>query len=94
MDSAEQAALSETDRDSAHYHQHHQAQSQTGHRPYDNKHITDFMSDEAKEFATRPMRRFEKLVVNLTHSSVYAPDGISLSGTKSFLIKFNIIKRF
>lgn len=75
MDIAEQAALSESDRDSAHYHQHHQAQSQTGH-----KHITDYMSDEAKELANKPMRRFENLVVNLTHSSVYAPDGISLSG--------------
>lgn len=91
MDSAEQAALSETDRDSAHYHQHHQAQSQTGHRPYDSKHISDFMSDEAKEFAAKPMRRFEKLVVNLTHSSVYAPDEISLSGTASFSLNFNCV---
>lgn len=75
MDIAEQAALSESDRDSAHYHQHHQAQSQTAH-----KHITDYMSDEAKELANKSMRRFENLVVNLTHSSVYSPEGISLSG--------------
>lgn len=89
MDSAEQAALSESDRDSAHYHQHHQAQSQTGHRSYDNKHISEFMSDEAKEFATKPMRRFERLIVNLTHSSVYAPDGISLSG--NFFLSIEIV---
>lgn len=80
MDSAEQAALSESERDTANYHQHHQAQSQTSHRFYDAKHMNEYLSDDAKEFLAKPMRRFEKLVVNLTHSSVLVPSSISLSG--------------
>lgn len=81
METAEQAALSESERDSAHHH--HQAQSQISHRLYETRHINDYMSDDGKEFPAKPMRRFEKLIVNLTHSSVLAPAGISLSGMKN-----------
>ena len=82
METAEQASLSESERDSAHHH-HHQAQSQISHRLYETRHINDYMSDDGKEFPVKPMRRFEKLIVNLTHSSVLAPAGISLSGMKN-----------
>lgn len=80
METAEQAALSESERDSAHHH--HQAQSQMSHRLYETRHMNDYMSDDGKEFPPKPMRRFEKLVVNLTHSSILVPAGISLSGMK------------
>lgn len=80
METAEQAALSESERDSAHHH--HQAQSQISHRLYETRHMNDYMSDDGKEFPPKPMRRFEKLIVNLTHSSVLVPAGISLTGMK------------
>lgn len=80
METAEQAALSESERDSAHHH--HQAQS---HRLYESKHLNDYMSDDTKDLPPKPMRRFEKLIVNLTHSSVLLPAGIALSGMKSLL---------
>lgn len=96
MDSAEQAALSESERDSTHHHHHHQsAQVQMSHRLYES-----YSADDAKDFPPKPMRRFEKLVVNLTHSSVLVPAGISLDGKiPSFkLISFThfpfIIHRF
>ncbi|XP_031622990.1 voltage-dependent calcium channel subunit alpha-2/delta-4 [Contarinia nasturtii] len=77
METAEQAALSESERDSAHHH--HQVQSQVSHRLYETRHINDYMSDDTKDLPPKPIRRFEKLIVNLTHSSVLAPAGISLS---------------
>lgn len=80
METAEQAALSDSERDSAHHHHHHQAQTQ--HRNYETRHLNDYLSDDTKDLPPKPMRRFEKLIVNLTHSSVLAPAGISLSGTK------------
>lgn len=78
METAEQAALSDSERDSAHHH--HQTQLQMSHRLYDKRHINDYMSDDTKDSSPKPMRRFEKLIVNLTHSSVLVPAGISLSG--------------
>lgn len=81
MDSAEQAALSESERDSSHhYNHHHQAQVQMSHRLYESKNLIDYASDDGKDLAPKPMRRFEKLIVNLTHSSVLVSAGISLSG--------------
>lgn len=77
METAEQAALSESERDPAHHH--HQAQSQMSHRLYESKHLNDYISDDAT-FPPKSMRRFEKLIVNLTHSSVLVPAGVSLSG--------------
>lgn len=81
METAEQAALSDSERDSAHHHHHHQAQTQ--HRLYETRHLNDYLSDDTKDLPPKPMRRFEKLIVNLTHSSVLAPAGISLSGTNA-----------
>lgn len=77
METAEQAALSESERDSAHHH--HQTQSQMSHRLYEARHLNDYISDDGN-IPPKPMRRFEKLIVNLTHSSVLVPAGISLSG--------------
>lgn len=73
MDSAENAALSESEKDSV------QAQSQTAYRHYDHRH-NEYYSDDARDQIPRPMRRFENLVVNLTHSSVMTPAGVELSG--------------
>lgn len=81
METAEQAALSDSERDAAHHHHHHQAQTQ--HRLYETRHLNDYLSDDTKDLPPKPMRRFEKLVVNLTHSSVLVPAGISLSGTNT-----------
>lgn len=81
METAEQAALSDSERDSAHHH--HQAQTQFSHRLYETRHLNDYLSDDAKDLPPKPMRRFEKLVVNLTHSSVLVPAGLSLSGTNT-----------
>lgn len=78
MDSAEQAALSESERDSS------QAQSQSAFRHYDLRHLNDYISDDAKDLPAKPMRRFEKLIVNLTHSSILAPAGINLNGDLIF----------
>lgn len=83
MDSAEQAALSESERDSSHHHHHHQS-AQVSHRLYETRHINEYASDEGKEFPARPLRRFEKLIVNLTHSSVLYPAGISSDGKTNF----------
>lgn len=80
METAEQAALSDSERDAAHHH-HHQAQSQFSHRLYETRHLNDYLSDDSKDLPPKPMRRFEKLIVNLTHSSVLVPASISLSGT-------------
>lgn len=73
MDSAEQAALSESQRDSS------QSQSHSQYRHFDLRHLSEHVSSD-DDFPPKPMRRFEKLVVNLTHSSVLVPAGISLTG--------------
>lgn len=92
METAEQAALSDSERDSAHHHHHHQAQTQ--HRLYETRHLNDYLSDDTKDLPPKPMRRFEKLIVNLTHSSVLAPAGISLSGTNAMQCNWFEIETF
>lgn len=87
MDSAEQAAISESERDSSHHH-HHQAQMQMSHRLYEMRHINDYISDDSKDLPPKPMRRFEDLVVNLTHSSVMYPAGISAGGKQCLFFVF------
>lgn len=72
MDSAEQAALSEHDSSQGH--------SQSSYRQYDARHLNDYLSESERDGPPRPMRRFEDLVVNLTHSSTYAPAGINIKG--------------
>ncbi|XP_059617030.1 voltage-dependent calcium channel subunit alpha-2/delta-3 isoform X2 [Phlebotomus argentipes] len=81
MDSAEQAALSsETD-------QEPQAQTQIHNAAngfYDSRHLNEYASngrlvEGAKEMLLRPMRRFERLPVNLTLSSILVPPGIDVN---------------
>lgn len=76
MDSAEQAALSESERDTT------QSQSQSSFRHYDRRHLNEYYADDARDQTPRPMRRFENLVVNLTHSSVLTPTGVDLNGNR------------
>lgn len=83
MDSAEQAALSESERDAA------QVQSQTAYRHFDHRHLNEYYSDDARDQTPRPMRRFENLVVNLTHSSVLMPAGAELSGARKLAPALN-----
>lgn len=78
MDSAEQAALSESDQD---------AQTQTPHGDgfYDARKINQYASDGrlvagSKELLMKTMRRFERIPVNLTHSTVLATPGVDLNG--------------
>lgn len=94
MDSAEQAALSESERDSSHHHNHHhQAQIQKSHRLYESRHLNDYASDDGKDLPPKPMRRFEKLVVNLTDSSVLVPADISLGGKYLAILTFTCCAR-
>lgn len=72
MDSAEQAALSE--------HDPAQSNAQTSYRQYDSRHLNDFMSIAERNGHPHSMRRFEDLIVNLTHSAIMTPDGISAKG--------------
>lgn len=81
MDSAEQAALSESERDSARA----QSQTSTFRHQYDHRHMNDYLSDDAKDLPPRPMRRFENLVVNLTHSSILTPAGVDVTGKAQFI---------
>jgi len=81
MDSAEQAALSESDRELQ-----SQSQTQGANGFYDARHLNEFQSDGrlvdgAKEMLLRPMRRFERLPVNLSLSSVLVSGGVNLNGT-------------
>lgn len=66
MDSAEQAALSEES-----------SQSQSS-RFYDAHRFTDYASDAKhdKDLLLKPMRRFDKLSVNLSLSSILVPSGV------------------
>lgn len=82
MDSAEQAALSESERDSARA----QSQTSTFRHHYDHRHMNDYLADDAKDSPPRPMRRFENLIVNLTHSSILTPTGVDINGTLHFFI--------
>lgn len=68
MDSAEQAALSEESSQSQ--------SSQT--RFYDAHRFTDYASDAKhdKDLLLKPMRRFDKLSVNLSLSSILVPSGV------------------
>lgn len=72
MDSAEQAALSESERDASQTH------SQTTFRNYDFRHVSDFVAESSD--VPKPIRRFEDLIVNLTHSSTLVPSGVNLNG--------------
>lgn len=75
MDSAEQAALSESEHDAP-----GQTQS-SAKRFYDTHRFTDYASDGkfiGKEM--KPMRRFDKLSVNLSLSSILVPSGVDLNG--------------
>lgn len=73
MDSAEQAALSEHDSSQGH--------SQTSYRQYDTRHLNEYPNDE-RDNQPRTMRRFEDLIVNLTHSSTHLPAGINAKGNQ------------
>lgn len=76
MDSAEQAALSESEHDS-------QSQTQsTTKRIYEAHRFTDYSSDGkySKDVLLKPMRRFDKLSVNLSLSSILVPSGVELNG--------------
>ncbi|XP_055682494.1 voltage-dependent calcium channel subunit alpha-2/delta-3 [Lutzomyia longipalpis] len=84
MDSAEQAALSsETDMEPQAQTQIHNPAG-SGNGFYDSRHLNEYSSDGrladgAKEMLLRPMRRFERLPVNLTLSSILVPPGIDVN---------------
>lgn len=90
MDSAEQAALSESERDSARA----QSQTSTFRHQYDHRHMNDYLSDDAKDMPPQPMRRFENLVVNLTHSSILTPAGVDVTGKTQFILFFLFSRPF
>ena len=74
MDSAEQAALSESDHDS-------QAQTQSQLKHFHEAHrYTDSDGKYPKEMLLKPMRRFDKISVNLSLSSILVPSGVDLNG--------------
>lgn len=74
MDSAEQAALSESDRET-------QVQGSNG--IYDARHLNEYidgkLADGAKEMFLKQIRRFERLPVNLSLSSILVPTGVDLN---------------
>lgn len=72
MDSAEQAALSDSERDASQTH------SQNQFRNYDFRHVGEYIAESSD--MPKSIRRFEDLIVNLTHSSTLVPSGISLNG--------------
>lgn len=71
MDSAQQAALSDSDRES---HPSVQIPSY-----FDSNQILNEYSDGLKDSAVKQMRRFERLPVNLSASTVLSADGVELS---------------
>lgn len=93
MDSAEQAALSESEHDGPSQPQsltkrHYEAQSlarlvaddhSDGHAS--RKHQRDVAAVQAK-----PMRRFDKQSVNLGASSIMLPDGVDVNGKRFWMI--------
>lgn len=81
MDSAEQAALSESEHDST-------GQSQSRTKRFNKVHrFTDHPSSSTggngKEMLIKPMRRFERLSVNLSLSSILVPSGVDLNGKQT-----------
>lgn len=84
MDSAEQAALSESDPDGQ------SQKSSNGY--YDSRTINEYKSDGSltegsRQLILKHMRRFEGLPVNVTYSSLLVPAGIELSGELPFIYK-------
>lgn len=77
MDSAEQAALSEANHDP-------QGQSQIlTKKVFEPHHFVDFGSDSKMSTngkKMKPLRRFDKLSVNLSLSSILVPSGVDLNG--------------
>ncbi|CAD7085406.1 unnamed protein product, partial [Hermetia illucens] len=76
MDSAEQAALSDSDRESQH--------TSPTSTVYDARRINEYNSDGrlaegARHMDLRFMRRFERLPVNLSISSILVPNGVDLN---------------
>lgn len=67
MDSAEQAALSEES-----------SQSQSSQTRFYASRFTDYASDAKhdKDLLLKPTRRFDKLSVNLSLSSILVPSGV------------------
>lgn len=77
MDSAEQAALSESDPEAQNQ------KSSSGY--YDSRYINEYKSDGtltdgSKQLILKHMRRFEGLPVNVTFSSLLVPGGIDING--------------
>ncbi|XP_017472121.1 PREDICTED: voltage-dependent calcium channel subunit alpha-2/delta-4 isoform X2 [Rhagoletis zephyria] len=78
MDSAEQAALSELDSQNS-----HSTSATTNNQHYDARRINEYnsdgkLADGARHMDIRFMRRFERLPVNLSLSSILVPNGVSL----------------
>ena len=78
MDSAEQAALSESDPESA-------ASKGHGGAFYDARRINEYQSDGrlaegSRQMLLRHMRRFEGYPVNISLSSVLVPSGVNIDG--------------
>uniref|UniRef100_A0A1I8NBR2 VWFA domain-containing protein n=2 Tax=Musca domestica TaxID=7370 RepID=A0A1I8NBR2_MUSDO len=76
MDSAEQAALSELDAQGSH-------SGSSNNQHYDARRINEYnadgkLADGARHMDIRFMRRFERLPVNLSLSSILVPNGVSL----------------
>jgi hypothetical protein len=83
MDSAEQAALSESDQES-------QGQKQAASGFYDARKINEYQSDGklvsgSKQMVLRHMRRFDGFPVNISLSSILVPEGADLEGQFSKL---------
>lgn len=101
MDSAEQAALSESEHDGPGQPQsltkrHYEAHGMTklvadhieysdGHHGPSRKHQRDLAAVQAK-----PMRRFDKQSVNLSASSILLPTGVDVNGISKLV--FGILK--
>lgn len=75
MDSAQQAALSDSDRESQQNH----AQIPSTNKYYDSNQLLSEYSDELKESSIKQMRRFERLPVNLSASTILSAVGADLS---------------
>lgn len=71
MDSAEQAALSE------------ESSKSESTRFYDAHRFTDYAPDakQDKDLLLKPTRRFDKLSVNLSLSSILVPSGVDTTGS-------------
>lgn len=93
MDSAEQAALSESDHDGG---GGAAGGGQQTKRMYETHRFSDFGDGggggnnggggRGRDFLLKPMRRFDKLTVNLSLSSVLVPSGVDLTGKKKHYI--------